>query len=184
MMKSMDKYNHMERKTLRLGAIPVIGSLSIMSILADFHKQIRNNANMILFDRPTTEIIEMVKNQTIDVGIVALDLFFDDDELSIFPIQENNMVLIVDHMHSLSGRNSVKFNEIENDTFIIPDERTGMFKLCTEAAADGYVQLSGASKARQNQCTQFASDLVCPVQLPGCLNFNLFLCCTKNGLVF
>ena len=148
MMKSMDKYNHMERKTLRLGAIPVIGRLSIMSMLADFHKQIRNDASMILFDRPTTEIIEMIKNQTVDVGIVALDPFFDDDELSIFPIQENNMVLLVDHMHRLSGRKSVEFREIENDTFIIPDERTGMFRLCTEAAADAGFKIKRAITCR------------------------------------
>lgn len=46
------------------------------------------------------------------------------------------MVLIVDHMHRLAGRKSVDLKEVKNDTFIIPDERTGMFRVCIDAASE------------------------------------------------
>lgn len=78
MLKTMKKYNDKENNTLRIGCIPVIGRINIMNMLVAFHKKCggAKNVNFELVDRPSSEILEKVKDGSLDVGIIAIDLFF------------------------------------------------------------------------------------------------------------
>lgn len=77
----------------------------------------------------TKEIVELVQNRQLDVGIVEGEC--RDDKLSIEPFADDEMQIIASPAHRLAGRDSAAIPELEEETWIVREEGSG-----TREAAD------------------------------------------------
>ncbi|USG65547.1 LysR family transcriptional regulator [Brevibacillus ruminantium] len=71
----------------------------------------------------TKEIVELIGSRQLDVGIVEGEC--RDEKLCIEPFADDEMQLIVSPHHRLAGKETVKPEELEEETWIVREEGSG-----------------------------------------------------------
>lgn len=127
------EYKVLENGSLNLGCIAVVGRLGLTSAMASFQRKYPG-IHVNLKETYTIELIEMLQRSQIDVAILCQPL--DNGYKKIIdtiPLVEDEVVMVVDELHSFAKRRSIKLNEVSQESFILLNSNTVMHTIAVAA---------------------------------------------------
>lgn len=114
-----------------LGFIYTLGPYIIPKILHDFKSEPNNESiSFSLYQSNTQNIIDKIKDKTIDLGLCSKTV--EDDDIDFHPFVEEDLVLIVPLNHPLASKNEVYIEEIEHFPFISFNKESGLRPIIDE----------------------------------------------------
>ncbi len=123
----MEQYRLNKRGKLQLGASQTTASYILPPYLAQFQKD-HDNVYISLIVNKAPTILEKVKNFELDLGVIAYgDLY--DPELTVVPIMEDELVLIMHNDHPLRDKEYIVPFELTNYPFILHEKNAVSHKL-------------------------------------------------------
>ena len=118
--------------SVRVGTIPVVGSLGLASCIAGFNRKYPE-IQVAIQEGKTLELLERLYSAEIDAAFVIMPDDAAVRSLELHPVVEDELVLVVDVLHPLAHKKTVKLKEAEGERFILPDANSSMYKMSMEA---------------------------------------------------
>ena len=127
--KAMQQYSVAERGEIVLGAIPIIGMLGLVSILADFQKE-HPNIHLFIKEAGGETLLEELEKASIDVAFFISPQDDNTNEnLQLYPLITDDLVLLVYKAHPLSGKRWADLKSLKDERFIFMSSDNGMFRV-------------------------------------------------------
>jgi len=118
--------------SIRVGTIPIVGSLGLASCIAGFNRKYPE-IQVAIQEGKTLELLERLYSAEIDVAFVIMPDESTVRSLELHPIVEDELVLVVDVLHPFAHKKTIKLKDAANERFILPDANSSMFKMSMEA---------------------------------------------------
>lgn len=115
----MEEFRGLERGEVRVGIPGMLGAYHFPSVIADFREKFPN-LKISVFSDGANKIQAMVEANQLDVGIVAQSEF--PDSLASQLILREEMVACVAKRHRLSGRESLRLEELSHEPLFLFNE--------------------------------------------------------------
>lgn len=125
MMEDMDQLREDVTGNLFISASTIPGDFILPPLLSEF-KTLHPSVQIRVAVSDSGQVIEDVENGAYDVGFCGV--LPDNKDMEAVKIAEDEIVLIVAAGHPFSGRNSVAFMEIIEESFIAREETSGTQK--------------------------------------------------------
>lgn len=135
---------------LMIGASTTIAEYMLPALLGDF-KSKYPEVSIRLKVSNTDEIVSMVENNTIDLGVVEAPV--GNKNLAVAPCHTDELVAIVPPQHPLSQKESVNVKEISGHPFISREEGSG-----TRNVVNNYFSEAGTSLYDLNVVMELGSS--------------------------
>jgi len=127
-----------EAGTVRLGLFPTLGPYLLPHIIPELRKRFPK-LELLLLEEKTESILRMLREGTIDAGVLALPLH--DEQLHIEPLFEEPFLLAVPESHALAKRDSLSMSELAEQSLLLLEDGH-----CLRDQALDVCQLSGAGE--------------------------------------
>lgn len=118
--KKMMENKNLEKGSLSIGVRSNVASFYLLDKIADFHKKY-NKIDIVIIDRPSSELLEMLSNNEIDF---VLDSLSDKDELDGFDVKllDNftHVFVTLPNLKILSDKNVYHLKDLESLPLILP----------------------------------------------------------------
>lgn len=124
MEREIAKITGINKENIHVGASHTAGNYFLPSSIITF-KDLHPNGYIRLDIAHSHEIINSVKERSIDIGVVEGNLAYDRD-LQIFKIKTNELVLIVPPRGKWLDINSISIEELMNEPFIAREEESSI----------------------------------------------------------
>ncbi len=129
---AMDRFKGIEYTTLSIGGSTIPGDYMIPGVLAELVKRFPSlTVNMIQGD--SRQILDRMRSEEIETGIVGS--WFDDDDVVLTPVGDDEIRLVVGKGHRWYGRKAVSLAELQKEAFILRESGSGTGKTVAEALA-------------------------------------------------
>ncbi|GAB4261366.1 selenium metabolism-associated LysR family transcriptional regulator [Thermincola ferriacetica] len=128
--RALSEFTGVVKGTLTIGASLTIGEYLLPNIIGAFKVEYPQ-VQIILDVFNTKHIVRRLLEQNIDVGLVEGPV--NNDDLSVEPIMEDELCVIVSQKHSLAGRNSVSLEELACFPFVLREKGSGTREVMEEA---------------------------------------------------
>ena len=136
----MNDYKNNKRGKLQLGASQTTASYILPPYLAQFQKEHnRMYISLVVHKAPT--ILEEVKNYKLDLGVIAYGKLYDP-ELTIIPIMEDELVLIMHKDHPLRIKKNIKPFELSQYAFILHEKQAVSHTLAVKWMLENGIRLN------------------------------------------
>lgn len=133
MKSAMKEHRALEKGSLNLGCIAVVGRLGLTAAIADFQRKYPG-IHIKFYERNTSELLEMLQRLQIDIAILSPPLVADYQKtIEMYPLIEDEIVVVVDEFHPLAIRHSIKLSEISQESFILLNSTTVMYSIAMES---------------------------------------------------
>jgi LysR family hydrogen peroxide-inducible transcriptional activator len=128
----MDDYSGLMRGNVNIGAIRTVEDMGFISLIAAFHKKYPD-LKFNIIQEGSYKIIDMIRKVELDVGIAIPP--FDDlcQDMQIFPLIQEEFILVTAKDHWLSGRIEVSLKELADEDFIFPISDQCIYSLSIDA---------------------------------------------------
>ena len=136
----MDDYKFNTRGKLQLGASQTTASYILPPYLAKFQKE-HDRVYISLVVNKAPSILQKVKNYDLDLGVIAYGKLFDPD-LTIIPIMEDELVLIMHKDHPLRNKTEIKPHELTQYPFILHEKQAVSHTLAEKWMLENNIQLN------------------------------------------
>ncbi len=117
-----------------IGAPPTVGSHLLPPLLAAFHQRYPG-ITLRLHEAGIQSLLDLLEAGLTDLAVVALPV--SDELLTVTPLLNEPLVLIVSPMHPLAGRSEVTMAELRNERWILSpasyELREATLKACRDA---------------------------------------------------
>lgn len=128
--RSMRKHLPLEQRTIRLGMITGLGSLDIAGLLTAFSNQYPD-INYTITNNLSKGLCKMLSDETIDLAILAAPYDIDDYHFELFPMQDEEFVLITPENHPFAEKNEIMLAEAKDERFIFPTPENVSYDIFT-----------------------------------------------------
>ncbi len=118
----MKEYQSLKRGKVYLGASYTPASYILPPYLADFQNQ-HEEVYISLMVKKAPSILERVLNYELDLGVVAYGKL-DDPELTVIPVMEDELVLIMHPDHPLATVKDIQTHHLTAFPFILHEEKS------------------------------------------------------------
>lgn len=109
---------------ISIGASYTFGEYKLPHIIAEIRKRYPDISPSITIDN-TSHIINLVGNQTIDIGIIEGNSYEHSHLYDIHPFMKDEMGVIASVQHPLANEKTIPPSALKNDTWIIREEGSG-----------------------------------------------------------
>lgn len=135
LLQTMVKYNQKRKKEITIGLIPAMGRLGLLPLVSQFKQQLPDGYHLKILDRPSRELIDLLKSELIDAAVIVIapNQPFDI-AVTYYTLMKNELVLIVSSNHILANSYSVDLKTLSEETFVVNDDKTGMHDISVTAA--------------------------------------------------
>ena len=115
--------------------IPAMGRLGLLPLVSQFKQQLPDGYHLKILDRPSRELIDLLKSELIDAAVIVIapNQPFDI-AVTYYTLMKNELVLIVSSNHILANSYSVDLKTLSEETFVVNDDKTGMHDISVTAA--------------------------------------------------
>ena len=136
----MNDYKFNTRGKLQLGASQTTASYILPPYLAKFQKEHdRVYISLVVNKAPT--ILKKVKNYDLDLGVIAYGKLYDP-ELTIIPIMEDELVLLMHKDHPLQNKTDIRPHELTQYPFILHEKQAVSHTLAEKWMLENNIQLN------------------------------------------
>lgn len=127
-----------EAGTVRLGIFPTLGPYLLPHVVPGIRARFPN-LELLLAEEKTASILRMLREGTLDAGVLALPLH--DEHLHIEPLFDEPFVLAVPDVHPLAGRREVAMADLADQRLLLLEDGH-----CLRDQALDVCHLAGASE--------------------------------------
>lgn len=127
-----------EAGTVRLGIFPTLGPYLLPHVVPGIRARFPN-LELLLAEEKTASILRMLREGTLDAGVLALPLH--DEHLHIEPLFDEPFVLAVPDVHPLAGRRDVVMADLAEQRLLLLEDGH-----CLRDQALDVCHLAGASE--------------------------------------
>ncbi len=123
--RSINEFVSIEKGSISLGIIAVIGHSNIPNLLVSF----QNNSHSIkinLVEGECLELLRMLNSSQIDAAICQLTN--PDPNFQLYPLMTDKMVVVTNHLHPFATRKSVDIKELQNERLILTPPTSGHYQ--------------------------------------------------------
>ncbi len=117
-----------------IGAPPTVGAHLLPPLLTAFHQRYPG-ITLRLHEAGIQSLLDLLESGLTDLAVVALPV--SDEALTVTPLLNEPLVLIVSPHHPLAGRNEVAMTELRNERWILSpasyELREATLKACRDA---------------------------------------------------
>ncbi|MGG3800742.1 LysR substrate-binding domain-containing protein [Metabacillus fastidiosus] len=138
--KVMKEYKSLHRGNVSLGASYTPASYILPPYLANFQKQ-HEEVHISLMVKKAPSILEKVKNYELDLGVIAYGKL-QDNNLSIIPIIEDKLVLIMHPDHPLNHIETIRPADLIPFPFILHEKNSVSRRLTEKWALENNIELT------------------------------------------
>lgn len=136
----MNDFKFNTRGKLQLGASQTTASYILPPYLAQFQKE-HDRVYISLVVNKAPIILQQVKNYDLDLGVIAYGKLYDPD-LTIIPIMEDELVLIMHKDHPLRNKAKIKPYELSQYAFILHEKQAVSHSLAEKWMLENNIQLN------------------------------------------
>ncbi|HZG70408.1 MAG TPA: LysR family transcriptional regulator [Chondromyces sp.] len=119
MSTTLNDLTNLKRGSISIGIPPIIGSLYLPNVIAEFHKKYPN-ISINLTEYGGAKVVKSVEEGEFELGVAVLPV--DESEFNIYPIVEDEMKLLIHHHHPLANRDLIHLRELKDEEFIFYHE--------------------------------------------------------------
>lgn len=127
-----------EAGTVRLGLFPTLGPYLLPHVVPNIRARFPR-LELLLVEEKTETILRMLREGTLDAGLLALPLH--DDMLHIEPLFVEPFVLAVPVSHALAARNEIRMSDLAHESLLLLEDGH-----CLRDQALDVCQLAGAGE--------------------------------------
>lgn len=131
--KAMNEINHgvtylqslasQDQGTIDLGFIYTLGSYYVPSVIHSFLEN-HQKINFHLRQGTTKDIIELIKNETLDIGFCSYN--DNDSRLNFIPVVKEEIVVIVSKQHPLAHLDEIDLSALQDEKWIYYSTSSGL----------------------------------------------------------
>lgn len=111
---------------LYIGLPPFIGSLFFPSVMAKFHHAYPN-IKLDITEYGGARVVKSVEEGEFELGVAVLPV--NEEVLNVYPIVEEEMMLLVHKSHPLADRKEVDIKDLKDEEFIFYHEEFALNKI-------------------------------------------------------
>jgi DNA-binding transcriptional LysR family regulator len=111
---------------LNIGLPPFIGSLFFPRVMAKFHHAYPN-IKLDITEYGGARVVKSVEEEEFELGIAVLPV--DEDIFNVYPIVEEEMMLLVHKNHRLANQKEVYIKDVKDEEFIFYHEEFALNKI-------------------------------------------------------
>lgn len=137
--KLMKEYQSLQRGKIQLGASYTPASFILPLHLANFQNE-HEDVFISLMVKKAPSILERVKNYELDLGVIAYGKL-DDPDLTVFPVMEDELVLIMHPDHPLSSKENIQSKDLTNYPFILHEKKSVSRRLTDKWMKENHLNL-------------------------------------------
>ncbi|MED4534629.1 LysR family transcriptional regulator [Metabacillus fastidiosus] len=138
--RTMKEYKSLQRGNVSFGASYTPASYILPPYLANFQKQYEE-VHISLMVKKAPSILEKVKNYELDLGVIAYGKL-QDNNLSIIPIIEDKLVLIMHPDHPLNHMETIRPTDLIPFPFILHEKNSVSRRLTEKWALENNIELT------------------------------------------
>ncbi|MGP7815896.1 LysR family transcriptional regulator [Niallia sp. 01092] len=117
---------NLTRGSINIGIPPIIGSLFFPKVIAAFHRSYPN-IHINIREYGAAKVAKSVEAGEFEIGVCVLPV--SNEALTIFPLVQEEMKLIVNEQHPLSTRKVVHLKELKDEEFIFYSEEFALYEI-------------------------------------------------------
>jgi len=122
MAVAIQRFKGMEQAVLRIGGSNIPGIYIIPRFLPFFQER-HPGVSVHLTQGTSHEIVQKLKNEQIEIGIVGFP--FTDDNVQFSPLCCDNIILVVNATHSWKDKQEISIDSLFEASFLFRDEGSG-----------------------------------------------------------
>ena len=129
---AMNRRKNILTGCIRIGIMPGMEHLGLTSSIVGFNRKYPE-IQIVIREYRSLGLLELLRAAEIDVAFVLTPDNPTDRLLALHPIMEDELVLVVNVLHPLAQKKTIKLKEADGERFIFPDADSGMYKMCVDA---------------------------------------------------
>jgi Transcriptional regulator len=130
MIKSVRKYSTQKTHSISFTSIPVMNQYGITDMITEYKKN-HPEVNMYIIEKDTDYVVKSLESQSTDF-VIMRDNFVPDGNYKIFPLIDDELVLVVGDSHPFADRECISLAEASNENFIFLGTDTYLYNSCVE----------------------------------------------------
>lgn len=125
MLRGMESFSTFQTLPVSIASIPVIQPYALANIFFELKRQNPDILFSLEEKTESTEVRHLLHSGKCDFAIMRTD-FLEDDKYNIFPIVKDRLVAVVSNSHSLAAEPQISLQQLRNDQFVIPPEKSDL----------------------------------------------------------
>lgn len=130
MIMDLSSFEHYNGGNLSIASIPVMAQYDITNIIADFRKM-NPYINMFVDEREACDIVPALENRQYDLAFMREEMV--DTGFDILSICKDHFIAVLPIHHALSKEKEISLSQLEDDTFLLLNKGTLLYKSCISA---------------------------------------------------
>ena len=126
MATTLNDMTNLSRGQIHIGLPPIIGSLFFPKVIAKFHREFPN-IQINITEYGGVRVVKSVEDGEFELGIAVLPI--EEEHFQVYPIVEEEMMLLVHHEHPLATRELVDIHELKDEEFIFYSEEFALHQI-------------------------------------------------------
>lgn len=123
-----------KKTCIRLGSLPFVEDYGITDCLCSFWAQ-TPGVQIEYSERSQEDLVNALERNKIDLGMVRLD-YLDRSRFATRPFLTDEMVVVFNEHNPLARRTSISIEELRNERFILPTERSDLAQIFIRACQE------------------------------------------------
>lgn len=137
MLFQMSQFVAYQKDSLRIGSIPILSHYGLMTQIQRFQME-NPTIRVSLHEYDQKRIREMLQENMLDLAIIRIDML-PTENLDVLPLLSEEIVLVCPLDHHLGKKNEVSISELQNENFVLLDEKSEIHHLCkTVCRSNGF----------------------------------------------
>lgn len=130
MLNALKDYSSQNKRSICITSIPVMNQYGVTDMITSFKKGYPD-VDMIITEKDTQYVIKSLENPHTDL-VILRERFLPQGDYKIFPLVDDELVLITNSSHRFADRESIHLSEAANENFILLSTETCLYNTCLE----------------------------------------------------
>ena len=129
-LERVKSFKTSKEKNLHIAVLPIQTQYNLNSFFNGFKNKFPD-INLTISEVEDDRLIEGVQKNEYDL-MIAREAMFDSDEFDMYPVAEDELVVVLSSNHELANCPQLTFEQIADEKFILMNPYTSINKLCME----------------------------------------------------
>jgi DNA-binding transcriptional LysR family regulator len=133
--QSMEAYANLTKGTVNIGAITTLESIDFVALISAFHRTY-SGLHINIVNTGSYRLAELLQTMEINAAIFSPQVDTDLTNLDIYPLAEDEFVLVTSLAHPLANHQAIDLAELAAEDFIFPSPDQSIYKIYEKACRD------------------------------------------------
>lgn len=127
-LERVKSFKATNENNLHIAVLPIQTQYNLNSIFNGFKNKFPH-INLTISEVEDDRLMEGVEKNEYDL-IIAREAMFNSAQFNMYPVAEDELVVVLSSSHELAGRSELTFEEIAGENFILMNPYTSIYQLC------------------------------------------------------